>query len=337
LREDFIMRIAVTSKIRMPVVKPGKSPLSFLSGGDVAEKKHSVPQKVDAETQLKKLIAGGMAGSLAKTVIAPMDRTKIIFQTSSRVYTLKAAIQEMINIKRDQGTSALWRGNSATLSRVFPYAGIQFVSFDLYKGLLLNQGEEQLTPSRRIAAGSLAGATSVAFTYPLDLLRARMSVQRVDAGGLRHNFRTVYHTAGVNGLYRGFFPTIVGILPYAGLSFGTFETLKIFVSDYYGTKTVNAGQKFFCGAIAGYVAQSLTYPLDIVRRRIQTDGVFSAGAPPRYTGIVQTLRLVASKEGVRGGLFKGVTMNWIKGPIAQGISFTTFDLLKDFFQLEQHK
>ena len=58
-----------------------------------------------------------------------------------------------------------------------PYAAIQFVSFDQYKLLLLQSDADSLSPGRRLLAGSLAGATSVCCTYPLDLVRARMAVQ----------------------------------------------------------------------------------------------------------------------------------------------------------------
>jgi solute carrier family 25 protein 42 len=300
----------------------------------------------------KSLAAGGLAGVVAKTVIAPLDRTKIIFQTTERKFSLSEALRELRRIAGDEGLLGLWRGHSATLARVMPYAGIQFLSFDVYSHALLRDGDKQLTPMRRLVAGSMAGATSVVFTYPLDLLRARMSLQPPGSGGLRANLQTVYAAEGWPGLYRGLTPTLVGIVPYAGLAFGTFETLKIVVAQHHGTESVSAGQRFYCGVAAGFVAQSLTYPLDIVRRRMQTDGLHVRGrkaagdvaAAPRpgghidgarqYTGVLQTLRAVASREGVIGGLYKGLTMNWIKGPIAHGISFTTFDVLKRMFDLK---
>ena len=44
-----------------------------------------------------------------------------------------------------------------------------------------------------------------------------------------------------------------------------------------------------------------------------------------YTSIWATLRYVVQTEGVVRGLYKGLSMNWIKGPIAVGISFTVFE------------
>ena len=72
---------------------------------------------------------------------------------------------------------------------------------------------------------------------------------------------------------------------------------------------------------AGLLGQNVSYPRDIVRRRRQTEGLVSSVS---YHTIHQTLRHVFSTEGLRG-LFKGVSMNWVKGPLAVTISFNTYD------------
>lgn len=76
------------------------------------------------------------------------------------------------------------------------------------------------------------------------------------------------------------------------------------------------------GACAGLIGQSASYPLDVVRRRMQTAGVTGH----TYGTILGTMKEIVSEEGVIRGLYKGLSMNWVKGPIAVGISFTTFDL-----------
>lgn len=55
---------------------------------------------------------------------------------------------------------------------------------------------------------------------------------------------------------------------------------------------------------------------------MQTAGVYGSG----YSTILGTMREIVTQEGVVHGLYKGLSMNWVKGPIAVGVSFTTFDL-----------
>lgn len=76
------------------------------------------------------------------------------------------------------------------------------------------------------------------------------------------------------------------------------------------------------GACAGLIGQSASYPLDVVRRRMQTAGVTGSS----YGTILGTMREIVTQEGVIRGLYKGLSMNWLKGPVAVGISFTTFDI-----------
>mmetsp|Transcript_64551 Transcript_64551/g.158893 ORF Transcript_64551/g.158893 Transcript_64551/m.158893 type:complete len:377 (+) Transcript_64551:182-1312(+) len=301
------------------------------------------------DTQLldvcKRLVAGGIAGAVAKTVIAPLDRTKIIFQTSERIFNLRNVMDTLVTIGKTEGTRGLWRGNMATVARVFPYAGIQFAAFDVYKRFLTDKKTGQLSPLQRLFAGSGAGATAVAVTYPLDLLRARLAVRR---NWDQANSRRAWWEAmtggeqklSIRGLYRGINPTLLGILPYAGIAFFTRDSLNQLAAKHFDTSALQTplATKMGSGAIAGLVAQSSTYPLDLVRRRMQTEGFVDRGVGNAkgscqvYTSIWGTLKLIYQREGTKG-LFKGLSMNWIKGPIAFMISFTAFDYLKIVFRI----
>ncbi|KAJ8357732.1 hypothetical protein SKAU_G00205260 [Synaphobranchus kaupii] len=280
-------------------------------------------------TVVMSLLCGAFAGAVAKTVVAPLDRTKIIFQVSSNRFSAKEAYRLIYRTYLQNGFLSLWRGNSATMVRVIPYAAIQFCSHEQYKQLLGGyygfQGKV-LPPVPRLIAGSLAGTTAAMITYPLDMVRARMAVTPKEMySNIMHVFVRISQEEGLKTLYRGFTPTILGVIPYAGLSFFTYETLKKLHAEKSGRSQPYSYERLAFGACAGLIGQSASYPLDVVRRRMQTAGVTGH----TYGTISGTIREIVAEEGLVRGLYKGLSMNWVKGPIAVGMSFTTFDLTQN--------
>ncbi len=204
---------------------------------------HQLPKEI------RNIIAGGLAGMVAKSVVAPFDRIKILYQVSSAKFQITKLPATAKRIVQEEGVSALWKGNTATLIRVFPYSGIQFMIFDRCKTYILREQESRymqekaiypetpkphwgLSPLESLFAGMAAGAVSVIATYPLDLTRAQLAVLKMKKGGSSTNigfWRALlnnYKDRGTVGLFRGITPTLMGILPYSGLAFSFNEQAK---------------------------------------------------------------------------------------------------------------
>lgn len=107
--------------------------------------------------------------------------------------------------------------------------------------------------------------------------------------------------------------------------------LSLFL-DHSGKLQPSPPERLLFGACAGLIGQSASYPLDVVRRRMQTAGVMGH----TYSSILLTMQEIIREEGLIRGLYKGLSMNWVKGPIAVGISFTTFDLTQILLRKLQH-
>ncbi|XP_046687130.1 graves disease carrier protein-like [Homalodisca vitripennis] len=241
-------------------------------------------KSVKFEFVLKSLLAGGVAGMFSKTTVAPLDRIKILLQAHSAHYKHLGVFSGLKEIIKREKFFALYKGNGAQMVRIFPYAATQFTTFELYK----KWSAVLLGPNSHIGkflAGSSAGVTAVLFTYPLDTIRARLAFQV--AG--EHVYTGIVHTGlcmyqqegGFRALYRGFVPTICGMIPYAGFSFYCFEMMKYCCMKYVpqytcspcsrntGGLVLSLPAKLLCGGLAGAVAQSFSYPMDVTRRRMQ--------------------------------------------------------------------
>uniref|UniRef100_A0A0N5A2F4 Mitochondrial carrier protein n=1 Tax=Parastrongyloides trichosuri TaxID=131310 RepID=A0A0N5A2F4_PARTI len=277
---------------------------------------------------LASAISGGIAGAIAKTTIAPMDRTKINFQISrTKKYSTRSAFKFIVSTYHKEGFLAIFRGNSATMLRVIPYATVQYASYEEYKKFFGVDINGTRTPVERYIAGSCAATTATCFTFPLDTLKAWLSTsKRSDYKNIKDLCLQKYNRHGIGAFYRGIVPAIVGVVPYAGSSFFTYETLKLWYKDEFKTESPAYWRMAF-GAVSGVIGQTSSYPFDIVRRRMQTERI------PKYQGILKSLYLIGKNEGIVGGLYKGLSMNWIKGPLAVGISLTTYDLIH--FEMKQ--
>ncbi|KAL2346561.1 hypothetical protein Fmac_000561 [Flemingia macrophylla] len=294
---------------------------------------------------VKELIAGGFAGALSKTAVAPLERVKILWQTRTAGFHSIGVYQSLNKILKHEGFQGLYKGNGASVIRIVPYAALHFMTYERYKSWILNNCPELGTgPFIDLLAGSAAGGTSVLCTYPLDLARTKLAYQVADTrenikdgmkgvqyqsanNGIKGVLTSVYKEGGFRGLYRGAGPTLTGILPYAGLKFYMYEKLKTHVPEEHQNGIL---MRLSCGALAGLFGQTLTYPLDVVKRQMQVGRLQNAAREEdRYKNTLDGLRKIARNQGWRQ-LFHGVSINYIRIVPSAAIGFTTYDMMKSW-------
>jgi solute carrier family 25 (mitochondrial phosphate transporter), member 23/24/25/41 len=132
----------------------------------------------------------------------------------------------------------------------------------------------------------------------------------------------IYRTeGGIVALYRGIIPTVMGVAPYVGLNFAVYEHARKVVTPA-GQKDPTAVGKLVAGGISGAVAQTMTYPMDVLRRRFQVTFPFSNFAKTfqvkemsdglgGYDNVRGAVRKMWAEEGVRG-FYKGLYPNLLK-------------------------
>ncbi|XP_021607276.1 mitochondrial carrier protein CoAc1 isoform X2 [Manihot esculenta] len=222
------------------------------------------------------------------------------------------------------------------------------MTYERYRGWILNNCPALGSgPVVDLLAGSVAGGTAVMCTYPLDLARTKLAYQVSDTsasyrssmrsvcaqpacGGLKDVLTSVHKEGGTRALYRGIGPTIIGILPYAGLKFYVYEELKCHIPEEHQKSIV---MRLSCGALAGLFGQTVTYPLDVVRRQMQVEHLQpSIQGHVRYRSTWDGLSKIVRNQGWKQ-LYAGLSINYIKIVPSVAIGFTAYDMMKIWLRI----
>lgn len=377
---------------------------------DIIKAKSKKPKKIKDKNSLeyvyKTAIAGGISGSCAKTIIAPLDRVKILFQTSNPEYkqfsgSFFGLFKASNKIYFNDGLIGFFQGHSATLLRIFPYAAIKWVFYEQIRNILIPNDNYE-TNVRRLLSGSLSGMISVFATYPLDLLRVRLAFETrqtfpsplplASSSSNTANttfknrrltstvklilhehpplassnnfvlrlFNTILPTqlTCLSNFYRGFTPTILGMIPYAGVSFWTYDLCHdIFRSNllsqytiqnpikknienkieeekliypHYERKPLKSWAQLLAGGLAGLASQTAAYPLEVIRRRMQVGAVTTSNG--EFLTIRQTARLIWHESGIKG-FYVGLSIGYLKVTPMVACSFLVYEKCKSAFGL----
>ncbi|KAI5806724.1 mitochondrial carrier domain-containing protein, partial [Peziza echinospora] len=312
-------------------------------------------------------LAGGLAGTVSRTLTAPFDRIKVYLiaqtdtpkvsrvleaglkgnvpETKAVVRPLKDCIQ---TLWRAGGVRSFFAGNGLNVIKVLPESAIKFGSFEAAKRALARfEGAEDvrdISPMARFLAGGIGGVVSQFSIYPIDTLKFRMQCEMVE-GGAKGNkliasvMMSMWRNGGISTFYRGLPLGLIGVFPYSAIDLGTFEWLKRTYIKHKAKKLncderdIQAGPFIILGigATSGSVGASVVYPLNLLRTRLQAQG--TAAHPHTYTGLRDCFSRTYNVEGVRG-LFKGLTPNLLKVIPAVSISYLVYEQSKNFMGLQ---
>jgi len=289
--------------------------------------------KFSSEKVVKSMVSGGLAGMCAKTAVAPLDRCKILLQAQNVHYKDMGVYATLKKIVQQEKAAALFKGNGAQLVRVFPSAGIQFATYETLKVYLPKvTGLDKNQQMVNFLAGAGAGVTSVSLTFPLDTIRVRVAFQvgSTKSVGIIQTGKTIVSSEGcIGGLYRGLLPTLVSAAPLKGLQFFFFEFSKSTLLQHCsffcsvtedGDRCLSVPAHMVCGGLSAAVAQTVTYPVDVARRRMQL-GQFSGG-------MLSVMMATYKESGVMRGLYRGLSTNYIRGIPNNAITFGVYEVIK---------
>jgi solute carrier family 25 thiamine pyrophosphate transporter 19 len=265
---------------------------------------------------------------LYRFVIAPLDVVKIRLQlqthslsdplshrnlNGSPIY--KGTIPTIKHILREEGLAGLWKGNIPAELMYVAYGAIQFTTYRSITVTLQKAFGENRMPAavESFIAGAAAGAVATTATYPLDLLRTRFAAQGTEKvyASLRTSIRDIATSEGPRGFFQGLGAGVGQIIPYMGIFFATYETLRLPIGNI--ELPFSSGDAA-AGVMASVIAKTGVFPLDLIRKRLQVQGPTRSKYVhkniPVYKGVFRTMRDIIRVEG-RRGLYRGLTVRCV--------------------------
>ncbi|GAV85666.1 Mito_carr domain-containing protein [Cephalotus follicularis] len=286
------------------------------------------------------LMAGAVMGGVVHTIVAPIERAKLLLQTQEsnlaiigRNTRFKGMLDCIVRIVKEEGVLFLWRGNGSSVLRYYPSVAFNFSLKDLYRNILRNDNSQDGTfvsgASANFIAGAAAGCTTLILIYPLDIAHTRLAadIGRTEVRqfrGVYHFLTTIFKKDGIPGVYKGLPASLQGMVVHRGLYFGGFDTMKEILSEE-SKPDLALWKRWVVAQAVTTSAGLLSYPLDTVRRRMMMQ---SGSEQPIYHSTLDCWRKIYRTEGL-ASFYRGTVSNMFRSTGAAAI-LVLYDEVKKF-------
>jgi hypothetical protein len=250
---------------------------------------------------------------VARLVVAPLDVIKLRLQVGSASAS-PPLHQALLHLAQTEGVHGLFRGNSWALALWVSYGAIQFPIYEACKSR---------SPNTHLANGAIASMLATALTFPLDSIRTRIIAMGHPPAypTTLSMLRAATHQESMSltrVLFKGLPSSLSVVGPTMALTFDLHERLGAWLPTG------------LAGGLAGALAKTVTFPLDTVKRRLQSQGLDRVGMPavPRYTSFVNCVEIIYAKEGWRA-FFRGVWPAVVKTSLSTAVTFWVYDGVKN--------
>ncbi|XP_072260027.1 mitochondrial thiamine pyrophosphate carrier [Pyxicephalus adspersus] len=285
--------------------------------------------------------AGSLSGLVTRALISPLDVIKIRFQLQIERLTgngihgkYSGIVQAARLILKEEGLSGFWKGHVPAQLLSISYGAVQFVSFEVLTEVFhTSTSLDTRAPVVHFLCGGLAACSATLTVQPLDTLRTRFAAQGEPKvyKTLRHAIVTMSKTEGFLTFYQGLCPTLLAVFPYAGLQFASYNLLQRVwkAASPPGPNKIDNLKNLLCGSGAGVISKTLTYPLDLIKKRLQVGGFEQAraafGEVRTYHGLRDCVYRIHLEEGLKG-FFKGLSPSLLKAAVSTGLTFFSYEM-----------
>ncbi|CDQ98367.1 unnamed protein product [Oncorhynchus mykiss] len=179
---------------------------------------------------------------------------------------------------------------------------------------------------RHLVAGGAAGAVSRTCTAPLDRLKVLMQVHasRTNSMCIAGGFTHMIREGGMWSLWRGNGMNVIKIAPESAIKFMAYEQIKRLIGS--NQETLGILERFVAGSLAGAIAQSSIYPMEVLKTRL------ALRKTGQFSGIADCAKHIFRKEGM-AAFYKGYIPNLIGIIPYAGIDLAVYEVCVSRFTL----
>ncbi|KAF7652699.1 hypothetical protein LDENG_00093800 [Lucifuga dentata] len=271
-------------------------------------------------------VAGCIGGAAGVLVGHPFDTVKVRLQVQSASKPLyHGTFHCFQSIIRQESVFGLYKGIGS------PMMGLTFINaivFGVQGNTMRLLGSD--TPMNQFLAGAAAGTIQCVICCPMELAKTRMQMQGTgEKKSSRKEYKNsldclacIYKREGLWGVNRGMVTTLIREAPGFGVYFLAYDVLTRYLgcepSDSYMIPKL-----LFAGGMAGIASWLSTYPVDVIKSRLQADGV---GGVNKYSSIADCVRQSVRKEGYMV-FTRGLTSTLLRAFPVNAATFATVTLV----------
>ncbi|EEF35485.1 peroxisomal nicotinamide adenine dinucleotide carrier [Ricinus communis] len=303
-------------------------------------------------------LAGAGGGIIAQLITYPLQTVNTRQQTDrdpKKEQRKLGTIEQMCQVVKNEGWERLYGGLTPSLVGTAASQGVYYYFYQIFRdkaeAIALEHkrkgiGDGSVGMFSSLVVAALAGCVNVLLTNPIWVVVTRMQTHTkaskkfktlsvaendtffdaVEPPPFRtsHAIQEVYDEGGVFGFWRGVLPTLI-MVSNPSIQFMLYETMlkklkKQRALRKRGDVAVTAVEIFLLGALAKLGATVVTYPLLVVKSRLQAKQLKTGDKRHHYEGTLDAILKMIHYEGFYG-FYKGMNTKIVQSVLAAAVLF----------------
>jgi solute carrier family 25 phosphate transporter 23/24/25/41 len=291
--------------------------------------KNKKGESITLDGVLKNFICGGIAGGISRTITAPLENLKVLYQTSYIETKPPTLLKGFMQIYENRGLLGLYRGNSVSIVMSILEQAMRFAIID-YTKKHLEDDDGHVSPKQLLYIGIFTGIFSTSILFPLEVVRVRVISSDEIQHKVYRKFLKIYNQHGLPGFYTGLVPHLMCVLPAGSVNVVFYNILKKMFVTEKDIENLNINKFMLIGGGAAAITGTVTYPFNIITTRtIVTNRDRPITDRISFISIMRKTRI---DEGWMG-FFKGYRASLLRLFIGQSFNFGTFETIRGYIRL----